>query len=134
MEIIYATFGELITWSKIKIFEKCSRTPKDRAMEYLLVNSADDVNIEVRYYHIPETKVFCILWFKLLEKSLEHNTNTVPRRVKRDSVTPIQGPILKNNIKFHYKIDSFNIIPQILAEKIIDYLTINIKYARKEWR
>ena len=46
------------------------------------------------------------------------------RRVKRDNVTLNQWPVLKNDISIHNKIDLFNVIPQVLAEKIINNLTI----------
>ena len=56
---------------------------------------------------------------------LEHSTYIGNRRGKIDNITPIQAPVLKNDINFHFKRYSSNVIPQILAEKIIDDLTIN---------
>ena len=51
-----------------------------------------------------------------------HNTYTVPGGVKRDNVTPIKVPVLKDNMDFHYKRDSLNVISQILTKKIINNL------------
>ena len=48
----------------------------------------------------------------------------VPRRGKRDNVTLAQVNLLKNDINIHNKINPFNVNPQVLAEKIINNLTI----------
>ena len=48
----------------------------------------------------------------------------VHRISKRVDVSLIQLYILNNDINFQYKIDSFYVVPQILAEKIIIDLTI----------
>ena len=50
-----------------------------------------------------------------------HNTYTGPRRATRENVTPIQGPILNNDIKFYYKIYPLNTILQILDGKSLKY-------------
>ena len=50
-----------------------------------------------------------------------NNTYIGHRRAKRDNVTPIQGPILNNDTKFHYKIDPLNTILQILYGKLLKY-------------
>ena len=42
-----------------------------------------------------------------------YNTYTGPRRMKRANVSPIQVPVLNNDINVYYKIDSFNVIPKI---------------------
>ena len=60
---------------------------------------------------------------------LVNNTYTRPRRCKRDNVTPIRGPVLKNCKKIHNERYSFNLIPPILAEKIINNLTIKASCA-----
>ena len=62
---------------------------------------------------------------------LGHNTYTYPSRVKRVYFTPIQEHLLKNDINFYYKRDLFYFIPQILAEKIINNITIKDFYASR---
>ena len=47
-----------------------------------------------------------------------HNTYTGPKRGKRVNVTPVQGPVLRNDTKFNYTIGSLNVIPKLLSEKI----------------
>ena len=59
---------------------------------------------------------------------LGHNMYTGSRRGKIDNVTPIQETIIKNNKKIHFKIDSLNVIPHILAEKNMNNLTIKVSY------
>ena len=44
-------------------------------------------------------------------RHLGHNTYKLPRRGKKDNVTPIQGPVLKNDKHFYYKRCSLNFIP-----------------------
>ena len=41
----------------------------------------------------------------------------------------VQGSVMKNKKHFHYKIYSFNVIPQIWADKIIINLTIRASCA-----
>ena len=53
-------------------------------------------------------------------RCIRYNTFTYPRRGKIVNVNPIQGPFLKNGIHFHKKRDSFNFVPQILADNIIN--------------
>ena len=65
------------------------------------------------------------------DKYIGNNTYTSPRRVKRDNVTPIQGPVLKNDAKYNFKIYSFNVIFQTFDEKIMNDLTIKYFYAPK---
>ena len=50
-----------------------------------------------------------------------HNTYTGLIRSTRANVTPIQGPILNNDIKFYYKIYPLNTILQILDGKSLKY-------------
>ena len=44
------------------------------------------------------------------------------------NLTPIQGPLLKNDKNFHHKRDSFHVIPHILSEKVINNITIKASY------
>ena len=53
------------------------------------------------------------------------------RSGKRDNVTLTQVPVLKNDINIHKKKDPFNVIPQVLAEKIINNLTIRSSIASR---
>ena len=55
---------------------------------------------------------------------LVHNTYRFSRRKNRANVTPFLGPTPKKDKNFNYKRDSFNVIPQILDEKIIDNIKI----------
>ena len=55
---------------------------------------------------------------------LVNKTSTCTRRDKWGNDTPMQGPLLNNDIHSHYKIYLFNVITQILAGKIINNLTI----------
>ena len=57
-------------------------------------------------------------------RCMGNNTYKGLRRGKRSDFTPIQRPVLKNDKNLHYKRYSFNNIPQILAEKIMNKLTI----------
>ena len=41
-----------------------------------------------------------------------------------DKVTPVKGTVHKNDTNLYYKIDSFNVITQILAEEINNNVTI----------
>ena len=59
----------------------------------------------------------CWAWFIGL------NTYTDPTIGIIDNVTPIKGFVLNNDIHFHYKKYSFNIIPKILSYKINNYIT-----------
>ena len=57
-----------------------------------------------------------------------HKTFTGYRICQRDSFTPLQVPVPNNNRK-QYKTYELNFIPQILAEKIINIITIKDYYA-----
>ena len=59
----------------------------------------------------------------------DRNNYTGTRRGNRETVTPIKGSVMKNKKHFHYKIYSFNVIPQIWADKIIINLTIRASCA-----
>ena len=54
----------------------------------------------------------------------EHKNYVFPRRGKTAYANSIQLHVLNNDINFHYKRYLFNVIPWILAEKIINYLKI----------
>ena len=64
-------------------------------------------------------------------RCMVHNTYTGPRRFKIDHVDQTQLLVMKDDINFHYKKDSFNVIPQILSEKTINNLTIKSSCAPK---
>ena len=54
-----------------------------------------------------------------------HSNHTSPRGTKRVNFNPIKGPVLNNDMNLHLKRDSLNLVPQVLAEKIINVITIN---------
>ena len=58
------------------------------------------------------------------EICMGHNNYTGHRRENRKKNTPIQGPVLKNDKILYFKRYPFNAITQILAEEIINSLTI----------
>ena len=64
-------------------------------------------------------------------RCLGHNNYTGSRWIKKANITPIQGPVLKNDAKYHFKIYSFNVISQTFYEKIMNDLTIKYFYAPK---
>ena len=55
----------------------------------------------------------------------------IPQESKIANVNPIQGHVLNNDINFHNKIYSFDVITQILANKIIKYITIKASFATR---
>ena len=64
-------------------------------------------------------------------RCIENDIYTGPRRVKLDKVIPIQVTSLKNDKSFHYEINSFNFIPQKMAEKNNNILTIKASFATR---
>ena len=72
-----------------------------------------------------------ILRFRVFGNMYRAKTYSCPGVEKRANVTPIQGNLLKQGQKIHYKRYSFKFISQVLAVKIINNTTINEYYASK---
>ena len=66
---------------------------------------------------------------QVFDQYIGHNMHTIHRGSKIDNITILQVPILNNDKQIYYKINSFNDINQILADKIINDLTIKSYYS-----
>ena len=65
---------------------------------------------------------------QVFDQYMGHNVHTIHKGIKRDNITTLQGPILNDDKQIHYKINPFNGITQILAEKILNDITIKSYY------
>ena len=94
-----------------------------RLISYTTLIIFKGLNICHRKYFLR----FRIIWLKVKVIILGNNTYIDLRKGKIFNFTPIWGSVL-NTDKNHYKRDSFNDIPQLLAEKIINNLQIKDSY------
>ena len=87
----------------------------------------DEINIIITDFGNSES-YGSIFW----ARCMVHNTYTGPRRFKIDHSDQTQLLVMKDDINFHYKKDSFNLFPHVFYQKIINNITIKYSFSPRK--